>query len=134
MIKQFFLLICFTTSVIGSDYSVIASKNISFSTLTSQQIRDIYLQKRHTVGDQIIIPVNLLGQDELRIAFESSVLGMNRNQLSAYWSKQHFQGIKPPITQPSFESINIFIQNVEGAIGYIPSTMVNSKTKVIYEF
>jgi len=134
LIKQFFLLICFTTSVIGSDYSVIASKNISFSTLTSQQIRDIYLQKRHTVGDQIIIPVNLLGQDELRIAFESSVLGMNRNQLSAYWSKQHFQGIKPPITQPSFESINIFIQNVEGAIGYIPSTMVNSKTKVIYEF
>jgi len=92
------------------------------------------LQKRHTVGDQIVIPVNLLGQDELRTAFESSVLGMNRNQLSAYWSKQHFQGVKPPITQPSFESIKIFIQNVEGAIGYIPSTMVNSKTKVIYEF
>jgi hypothetical protein len=92
------------------------------------------LQKRHTVGDQQIIPLNLVGQDPSRIAFENTVIGMERDRLNAYWVKQHFQGNSPPITQSSHESIKAFVQNVEGAIGYIPSSMVDNSVKVLYEF
>jgi len=81
-----------------------------------------------------MIPVNLVGQDELRSKFESSVLGMDRNRLNAYWIKQHFQGVTPPLTQPSVESIKVFVQNVEGAIGYVPSSMVDNTVKAVYEF
>ena len=118
----------------GADYSVIVSKKVSFSTVGSQEIRDVFLQKRHTIKDQKIIPINLVGQDDVRIAFESSVLGMDRDRLNAYWVKQHFAGINPPVTQPSYESIKSFIQNVDGAIGYIPSKMVDNNLKVVYEF
>ena len=90
--------------------------------------------KRHTIGNQKIIPLNLLGQEASRIAFENEILKMDRNRLNTYWVKQHFQGITPPITQPSHESIKAFVQNVEGAIGYIPSSQVDSNVKVIYEF
>ena len=118
----------------GADYSVIVSKKLSLSTVSSQEIRDVFLQKRHTIKDQKIIPINLVGQDEARSAFESTVLGMNRDRLNAYWVKQHFEGVNPPVTQPSFESIKAFVQNVEGAMGYIPSKMVDNNVKVIYEF
>lgn len=118
----------------GAEYSVIVSKKVSFSTLTSHQIRDIFLQKRHMIGDQKIIPINLLGQDEARSTFESAILKMDRNKLNVYWVKQHFQGIVPPLTQPSFESIKVFVQNVEGSMGYVPSTFVDSSVKVVYEF
>ncbi len=118
----------------GGDYSVIISKKVPFSTVGSQEIRDVFLQRRHTIKDQKIIPINLVGQDEVRSAFESAVLGMDRNRLNAYWVKQHFAGVNPPVTQPSFESIKAFVQNVEGSIGYIPSKMVDNNVKVIYEF
>ncbi len=132
--KPLFLLIWLISGSAASEYSVIMSKKVSISTLTSQQVRDVYLQKRHTIGDQTIIPVNLVGQNELRSAFESAVLGMDRNRLNAYWIKQHFQGSTPPLTQPSVESIRLFVQNVEGAMGYIPSSMVDNSVKVVYEF
>lgn len=132
--KPLFILLGLISGSIASEYSMIVSKKVPLSTVTSQQVRDVYLQKRHTIGDQKIIPVNLVGQNELRSAFESAVLGMDRNRLNAYWIKQHFQGNTPPLTQPSVESVKLFVQNVEGAMGYIPSSMVDSGVKVVYEF
>lgn len=132
--KQIVLLIILVSTIFGAQYSVIISKKAEVSPLTAQQIRDIFLQKRHSLGHQKVIPLNLVGQEPSRIAFESDVLGMGRDRLNTYWVKQHFQGIAPPITQPSHESIKAFVQNVEGAIGYIPSSMVDNSVKVIYEF
>jgi len=128
------LLLILISTVFADQYSVIISKKTNVTTLSVQQIRDIFLQKRHSLGDQKVIPLNLVGQEPSRIAFESNVLGMERDRLNAYWIKQHFQGITPPITQPSHESIKAFVQNVEGAIGYIPSSMTDGSVKVIYEF
>jgi ABC-type phosphate transport system substrate-binding protein len=132
--RPLLLIVWLASAALASDYSVIVSKKVSLSAVTSQQVRDVYLQKRHTIGDQTIIPVNLVGQNELRSAFESTVLGMDRNRLNAYWIKQHFQGNTPPLTQPSVESIKLFVQNVEGAMGYIPSAMADNSVRVVYEF
>lgn len=132
--KLISLFILTAVTVFGAQYSIIISKKVPVSTITAEQIRDIYLQKRHSIGNQTIIPLNLVGQDPSRIAFENSVIGMGRDRLNAYWVKQHFQGNSPPITQPSHESIKAFVQNVDGAIGYIPSSMVDGSVKVIYEF
>lgn len=132
--KAILFLMGLSIVLFGSQFSVIVSKKAPFSALSTQQVRDIYLLKRHFVGDIKIIPINLVGQDVSRSEFESVVLGMDRNRLNDYWVKQHFQGVTPPLTQPSFESIKAFVQNVEGAIGYIPSSMVDANVKVIYEF
>lgn len=132
--KQIALLLLFVSTIFGAQYSLIISKKVEVNPLTAQQIRDIFLQKRHSLGNKKVIPLNLVGQEPSRIAFESAVLNMGRDRLNAYWVKQHFQGITPPITQPSHESIKAFVQNVEGAIGYIPSSMVDNSVKVIYEF
>lgn len=132
---KYFILICLLfESFHASEFSVVVSKRVALSEITSQQIRDVFLMKRHAIGNQKIIPVNLLGQDVSRVAFENEILKMDRDRLNTYWVKQHFQGITPPITQPSHESIKAFVQNVEGAISYIPSTMVDSSVKVLYEF
>ncbi|MDD2828094.1 MAG: hypothetical protein PHW18_00815 [Sulfuricurvum sp.] len=132
--KTLVLLCCFIGIFSASEYAVITSKKSPFSTATAQQIRDIFLMKRHSLGDQKVIPINLVGQEDSRILFESQIIRMNRESLNTYWIKQHFQGISPPITQSSSESVKLFVQNVEGAIGYIPASMVDSGVKVIYEF
>lgn len=132
--KKFILIFLLFESFHASEFSVVVSKRVALSEITSQQIRDVFLMKRHAIGNQKMIPVNLLGQDISRVTFENEILKMDRDRLNTYWVKQHFQGITPPITQPSHESIKAFVQNVEGAISYIPSTMVDSSVKVLYEF
>ncbi len=129
-----FLFFLMLSTLFGAQYAIVVSKKVSVPPLSVEQIRDIYLQKRHSIGNQKIIPLNLIGQNPSRIAFENSVIGMGRDRLNAYWVKQHFQGISPPITQPSHESIKAFVQNVEGAVGYLPSSMVDESVKVLYEF
>ncbi|MBN2782374.1 MAG: hypothetical protein JXQ66_03955 [Campylobacterales bacterium] len=59
---------------------------------------------------------------------------MDREQLNTFWTKQHFQGVTPPITQSSLNSLKHFIQNVEGAIGYMPKEEIDDSFKVLYEF
>ncbi|MDX9967154.1 hypothetical protein E0765_01515 [Sulfuricurvum sp. IAE1] len=132
--KAIVLAACLVCMSNGAEYVVVVSKKSSFGALSVSQIRDVFLQKRRSLGEQKTIPVNVLGHDEVRAAFESRVLGMDRNRLNAYWVKQHFQGVTPPLTQPSFESVKAFVENVEGAIGYLPGSMVDAKVKAVYEF
>lgn len=121
-------------TLLGSQYALIVSKKSGLSSLSTQQVKEIFLQKRHSVGSDRVIPLNLLGQHESRSLFESSVLGMDRDRLNNYWVKQHYEGVSPPLTQGSFESIKAFVQTVEGSLGYVPSSMVDSSVKAVYEF
>lgn len=121
-------------SLLGSQYTLIVSKKTDLSTLSTQQVKEIFLQKRHSVGSHRVIPLNLVGQHESRSLFESNVLGMDRDRLNNYWVKQHYEGISPPLTQGSFESIKAFVQSVDGSMGYVPSSMVDNSVKAVYEF
>lgn len=125
---------CLASLLGASEYTVVVAKKSPISVLTLTQVRDLFLHKRRNVGEHKAIPVNVLGHENVREMFEAKVLGMDRNRLNAYWVKQHFQGVAPPLTQPSFESVKAFVENVEGAIGYLPTEMVDSRVKGVYEF
>lgn len=132
--KALTLVIGLSVTLMGSQYALIISKKSDVSTLSMQQVKEIYMQKRHSVGNQRVIPLNLVGQHESRSLLESNVLGMDREHLNNYWVKKHYEGVSPPLTQGSFESIKVFVQTVEGSIGYVPSSMVDKTVKAVYEF
>ncbi|MDP3300349.1 MAG: hypothetical protein Q8S36_00100 [Sulfuricurvum sp.] len=132
--KALMIAIGLSVTLMGSQYTLIVSKKSDLGTLSMQQVKEIFLQKRHTVGSQRVIPLNLLGQHESRGLFEFTVLGMDREHLNNYWVKKHYEGVSPPLTQGSFESIKVFVQTVEGSIGYVPSSMVDKTVKAVYEF
>lgn len=132
--KWLYLLLLSMSLLKGAEYSVVASTQSGIDALDARQLRDFFLQKRHFAGSRQVIPVNLLAQNQARIAFESKVLHVDRDTLNRYWVKQHFQGVSPPLTQSSYAAVKLFVQNVEGAIGYIPSVLVDDKVKVLYEF
>jgi len=126
--------IMFTTSLFSAKYAVVISSKSNLEKLSTRQIRDIYLMKRNFVGNQKVLPLNVLASLPLREVFENNVIRMNREKLNDYWIKKHFQGISPPITQSSAKSIKLFIDNVDGAIGYVPLNIIDSSLKVLYEF
>jgi ABC-type phosphate transport system substrate-binding protein len=134
MVARFFLILIFSTALYASSYVVVVNKKSSIESLSSKEIRDIYLMKRYHIGSQKVVPVNTASSISLRLFFEENVLEMSRDKLNAFWVKQHFQGIKPPLTQSSLEAMKLFIKNVDEAIGYLPKEMVDSDMRTIHEF
>lgn len=134
MVARLFLLLIFSTALYASSYVVVVNKNSTITSLSSKEIRDIYLMKRYHIGSQKVVPVNSASSISLRVLFEENVLEMSRERLNAFWVKQHFQGIKPPLTQSSLEAMKLFIKNVDEAIGYLPKEMLDADMRAIYEF
>ncbi|MBT4160280.1 MAG: hypothetical protein HOC70_04005 [Gammaproteobacteria bacterium] len=128
------LLILFSQSTLSADFAVIVSATSGIDVLSSERIRDIFLKKRRFAQGKRLVPVNLLGSKPPRLAFERRILEMDRLNLQQYWTASHFKGVTPPATQASLASVKLFIEKVDGAIGYLPIEMVDDRVKVIYEF
>lgn len=120
--------------VLGQNYVIVTSVKTDIESLDAHTLREIFLMKRKFSGSVRVFPVNLLGSTPIRSSFEEMILKMDREELNRYWVKNHFQGISPPSTQASLQSIKRFIETVGGAIGYLPSNMLDDKVKVLYEF
>lgn len=121
-------------SAFAADYAVVTSSASNIDVMDATKIRDIFLKKRSFEGESRVVPVNPLGSDPVRIEFEMQILNMGREEINRYWVNSHFQGISPPTTQASLQSIKRFIETVEGAIGYLPIDMVDANLKIIHEF
>jgi len=131
----FTIIMILSVQLSAAKYGVVVTSHKSkVENPTLRQLKDIFLMKRHYVGDTKVLPINMLLASELRQKFEKRVLKINREKLNNYWIKQHFQGISPPVTQASARSVKLFIKNVEGAIGYLPLSLVDDDMRVLYEF
>jgi len=131
----FTILMILSVQLSAAKYGVVVTSHKSkVESPTLRQLKDIFLMKRHYIGDTKVLPINMLLASDLRQKFEKIVLKINREKLNNYWIKQHFQGISPPVTQASARSVKLFIKNVEGAIGYLPLSLVDDDMRVLYEF
>jgi len=121
-------------SAFSADYAVVISSASNIDSMDAAKIRDIFLKKRSFEGSNRVVPVNPIGNDPVRIEFELQILNMGREEINRYWVNNHFQGVSPPTTQASLQSIKRFIETVDGAIGYLPIDMVDTNLKIIHEF
>ncbi len=121
-------------TVNAAEYAVVVANTSDVNAMDAARIKEYFLKKRSFEGDTRVVPVNPLGNDPARILFESQVLNMSREEINRYWVNNHFQGVSPPPTQASLQSVKRFIETVKGAIGYLPLEMVDSNLKIIHEY
>ena len=134
LVKVLILTFVLSISSFASEYVVVMNANSTVEKLSVKEIKNIFLMKKHFANDMKLIPVNSSATLKIRASFEKNVLHKNRNKLNKYWVKKHFQGIQPPVMQASVNAVKLFVQNVDGAIGYIPLKLLDSNLKVLYEF
>lgn len=116
----------------ANDYAVVTGKN--FAEISIGQIKALFLKKTSYLGDKAIVPLNLSSRDSVRRSFEKKVLHMNFNRLKSYWTKQHYLGHRPPVSMKSQESVKVFIQKVDGAIGYMELQKVDNSLNIVYKW
>lgn len=132
--KSIILILLFSMSLFCAEFAVVVNGNSAIPKLSKKQIKDIFIMKRNFIGEQKLVPVNLSATSEIRDEFEKKVLKIGREKLNNYWIKQHFQGIRPPVVQASSNSMKLFVKNVNGAIGYLPLSLIDSDLRIVFEF
>ena len=116
----------------AKEYAVVAS----FTTppLTQNKIKALFLKKSSFIGEKKIVPLNLALGSRIRQSFERKVLHMSLRSLQSYWTREHYLGVRPPISMQSQKSMQAFIKNVSGAIGYVAVENIDSGMYLLYKW
>src|SRR5437868_14716993 len=79
-------------------------------TLTVSNLRRLFLRQRRFWSDGgAVIAVNQSAATALRAAFDRAVFRDGAAGLAAYWNRQYFDGLFPPITLDSDEAVRRYL-------------------------
>lgn len=114
-------------AVASAEVAVIVSAKSSASSLTADEISNIYLGKSTTMK-----PVD--NSTPVRSQFYSKVAGKDEAQVKAIWSKLVFTGkATPPKALPSNADVVKAVAADPNAIGYVEKSAVDDTVKVVLE-
>jgi len=131
------LLICGIASASlaqASELLIIASPQVPVSTITAEQLADIFtLKKTFWTRNIQVVPVNREASSEERETFSEQVFKLPPQELGEYWNRLRFQGKLPPLIQTSDQAVLSFVRSVPGAIGYINANQKPSGVKILLQ-
>lgn len=130
LLMCFLLLLCFQVKA-EKQLAIIASKNSDISTLDEASLQAVFLGLL-TKDPQLrtLKPVDLHNSDD-RDFFYQILVGRNRHQMQAYWSRMSFTGRGRPPTELEVKDLIAALENNPRLIAYVPTDLVNDKVKVL---
>jgi len=121
----------------AQEWSVVIAKSCSIDHKTLS-ITNVYLKKQRFLGDCKLKPLNLSSKHPTRAYFTKEVLNISHKSWTRYYNKMHFKGVKAPHVVSSPQSMLKYLENIHGAIGYLPSSSLNEtslkKFSIILKF
>ncbi|WP_342805023.1 hypothetical protein [Alteromonas sp. M12] len=114
-----------------SDFIVVLNPLDEQQILSKQQIRHIFMGGALSHKYKA---VNLPSGNQLRVEFNTKIVGLTESRIQAYWAQMKFTGrSKPPIELNSTQETLKFLAETEGAIAYLPSDLeIPNNLSIIY--
>jgi hypothetical protein len=111
----------------GEPIAIVVSSNSRQRGLSSDKLRRIFLALPTDDDDgRRFVPVNLAQSSNVREHFDREVLNMSREEAARYWIDQRLRGNKPPRSASSLDICRRAVQELPGAISYLPLSGVGS--------
>jgi len=111
---------------------VIASAQVPDTTISTEQLADIYMLKKTFWTDKTqVVPVNREASSTVREKFSEAIFKLSPQELAEYWNRLRFQGKLPPLVQTSDQAVLGFVRSVPGAIGYIDAGQAPADVKIL---
>jgi ABC-type phosphate transport system substrate-binding protein len=120
-------------SAVSADVVAVVSSKSPVTTLSKNQIMDIFLGKRTSFPDgSSAVPIDQTEGSAVRDEFYSKMAGMSPAQVKAFWAKIIFTGRgQPPKTvATSVEAKKLLVAN-PNTISYIDQSLVDSSVRVV---
>ena len=119
----------FYLSAAYADTVVIVSAKSSATTMTAEQVSQIYLGKSTAMK-----PIDNSEKSPVRSQFYTKVTGKDEAQIKAIWSKLVFTGkATPPKELPTSADVVKAVATDPNSIGYVDKSAVDASVKVILE-
>jgi ABC-type phosphate transport system substrate-binding protein len=114
--------------------AVVSAKNPVTTTLSNNQVVDIFLGKVNRFPDgSPAVPIDQAEGSSAREEFYLKFTGKSPAQLKAHWSKIIFTGRgKPPREVANSIEVKKLLAKEPNAIGYIEQSLVDSSVKVLF--
>ena len=117
----------------STELVVIGDENFPENNLTIQQIRAIFLDKKHFIKEEKILVMNHKVNHPLRQCFEKKILKKTKRSLERYWRKAYYQGKRPPKIISSNTMLFLYLKSVQPSIGYVDlNATFDKEIKVLY--
>ena len=111
----------------GEPIAVVMSSNSRQRGLSSDKLRRIFLALPTDNDDgHRFVPINLAQSSGVRERFDRNVLSMSPSEIARYWIDQRLRGNKPPRSASSLDLCRRAVQELPGAISYLPLSQVGS--------
>jgi ABC-type phosphate transport system substrate-binding protein len=111
----------------SADVVIIVSAKNAKSTMTKDEVADVYLGK-----DNSLAPIDLPESAELRNEFYTKVTGKDASQVKAVWARLIFTGkATPPKSGDSPADVKSKVAASDKAIGYVDKSAVDASVKVV---
>jgi ABC-type phosphate transport system substrate-binding protein len=127
------LILCLSGAMAAVDQVAVVSAKSPVTTLTKDQVADIFLGKasRFPDGSQAV-PIDQAEGSAARDEFYLKFAGKSPAQVKAHWSKIIFTGRgQPPREVSSSIEVKKRVVDNPNAIGYIERAMVDGSVKVL---
>lgn len=114
----------------GSEYVIIANKQMQGSTINTAALKGIYLRevRNWANGGGAIIPVDLSTAGN----FYQNLFGKSYVQMQAYWVSMRVKySVDLPVTKKDAAGVRQFVAENKGAIGFVKSDDVDESVKVL---
>lgn len=105
---------------------IVTSEKTRLSSLSYQQLRNIYKGRLTQVEQEVLYPINFPSGSKQREQFLRVVLQQNEFDYSGYWHVRRYSGQgTPPKEIKSFQELFEFLQEQKGAVVYINLDQLN---------
>jgi ABC-type phosphate transport system substrate-binding protein len=114
----------------GSDYVIVANKQIKGESINMAALKGIYLREVKSWGNSggAIIPVDLANENN----FYQNLFGKSYVQMQAYWLNMRIKySVELPVSKKDPESVKQFVASNNGAIGFIKNNDLDERVKVL---
>jgi hypothetical protein len=111
----------------GEPIAVVMSSRSRHRNLSSDKLRRVFLALPTDDDDgHRFVPINLGQSSGIRERFDRNVLSMSPSDTARYWIDQRLRGNKPPRSASSLDLCRRAVQELPGAISYLPLSQVGS--------
>jgi hypothetical protein len=122
-----FGLVALPVSAADEPVAVVMGSRSGQRVLSTDKLRRVFLALPTDDDDgHRFVPINLAQGSSVRQRFDRSVLEMSPETAARYWIDQRLRGNKPPRSASSHELVRRAVEELPGAVSYLPLSAVGS--------
>ncbi|MBN1609073.1 MAG: hypothetical protein JW940_20765 [Polyangiaceae bacterium] len=117
----------------GTEIVVIVGVRAGVQRLSPHELSSIFAtQMRRWPDGRPIVALNLPPRTPLRVEFDQAVLRMDPDAVGRYWVDRRIRGgDSPPRVVPTPGLMARVVANLDGSIGYVPSSALIASVRVV---